>query len=51
VKAWSENEPLIAPLLATGLFEDTGRRTPTGYAVSPTWRIKDRQFVPPRRGR
>ena len=51
VKAWSENEPLIAPLLAAGLFEDTGRRTPTGYAVSPTWRIKDRQFVPPLRGR
>ena len=51
VKSWSENEPLIEPLLATGLFEDTGRRTPTGYAVSPTWRIKDPQFVPPRRGR
>ena len=51
VKSWSENEPLIAHLLATGLFEDTGRRTPTGYAVSPTWRIRDRQFVPPRRGR
>ena len=44
-------EPLIEPLLATGLFEDTGRRTPTGYAVSPTWRIKNPQFVPPRRGR
>ncbi len=51
VKSWSENEPLIEPLLATGLFEDTGRRTATGYAVSPTWRIKDPQFVPPRRGR
>ena len=51
VKSWSENEPLIQAMLDTGLFEDTGRRTPTGYAVSPTWRIKDRQFVPPRRGR
>jgi hypothetical protein len=49
VKSWSENEPLIEPMLATGLFEDTGRRTRAGYAVSPTWRIKDPQFVPPRR--
>lgn len=51
VKSWSENEPLIEPLLATGLFKDTGRRTPTGYAVSPTSRIRKRAFVPPRRGR
>mgnify|MGYP001228047524 CR=1 FL=1 len=46
VKSWSENAPLIEPLLATGLFEDTGRRTPTGYASAPTWRIKDPLHVP-----
>lgn len=46
VKDWSENEPLIQSMLDTGLFEDTGRRTPTGYAMAPTWRIKDRQHVP-----
>lgn len=34
VKSSSENEPLIAPMLATGLFEDTGRCTPTGYPCS-----------------
>ncbi len=48
VKSWSENEPLIDSMLATGLFEDTGRRTPTGFAVAPTWRITNPQFVPAR---
>lgn len=46
VKSWSENEPLFESMLATGLFEDTGRRTRTGHAVSPTWRIRNRQLVP-----
>ena len=46
VKSWSENEPLIQAMLDTGLFEDTGRRTPTGYAMSPTWRIKNPHHVP-----
>lgn len=48
VKSWSENEPLIDSMLATGLFEDTGRRTPTGFAVAPTWRITNPQLVPAR---
>ena len=51
VKSWSENEPLIEPLLATGLLEDTGPRTPTCSAVSPTWRSTDSQFRPSLPGR
>ena len=47
VKSWSENEPLVAPLLATGLFEDTGRRVRSGFVESPIWRVKDPAHVPP----
>lgn len=46
VKTWSENEVLVAPMLATGLFEDTGRRVQSGYVVAPVWRIKDPANVP-----
>jgi len=31
VHTWFPNEDLVGPLLASGLFEDTGRRTPTGH--------------------
>jgi len=51
VRTWSENEVLIAPMLSTGLFEDTGKRVPSGYVVSPVWRIKDPAHVPPALGR
>lgn len=51
VKTWSENEVLVAPMLSTGLFEDTGKRVPYGYVVSPVWRIKDPAHVPPAQGR
>jgi hypothetical protein len=34
-------------MLATGLFEDTGRRVPSGHVVAPVWRIKDPANVPP----
>ena len=51
VKTWSENEALVAPMLSTGLFEDTGKRVPSGYVVSPVWRIKDPTNVPPAKGR
>lgn len=47
VKTWSENEVLVSPMLSTGLFEDTGKRVPSGYVVSPVWRIKDPANVPP----
>lgn len=51
VKTWSENEVFVAPMLSTGLFEDTGKRVPSGYVVSPVWRIKDPAHVPPAPGR
>ena len=47
VKSWSENEPFVTPLLATGLFEDTGRRVRSGFVESPIWRVKDPAHVPP----
>jgi hypothetical protein len=39
-KTWSENQPLRAPALASGLFEDTGRRTRTGFVQAELWRLK-----------
>ena len=51
VKTWSENEVLVAPMLAAGLFEDTGRRAPSGYVAAPVWLIKDHANVPPAPGR
>jgi hypothetical protein len=51
VKTWSENEVFVAPMHSTGLFEDTGKRVPSGYVVSPIWRIKDPTHVPPARRR
>ena len=51
VKTWSENEVFVAPMLSTGLFEDTGKRVPSGYVVSPVWRIRDPANVPPPSGR
>jgi hypothetical protein len=50
VKTWSENEVLVAPMLATGLFEDTGRRVPSGHVVAPVWRIKHPANVPSAKG-
>jgi hypothetical protein len=40
VKVWSENEPHIADILAAGLFEDTGKRIPTGFVEAHVWRLK-----------
>lgn len=39
-KTWSENEPLRKPALASGLFEDTGRRVQTGFVLAELWRLK-----------
>lgn len=47
VKTWAENEPLVGPLFATGIFERTGRSTSTGYVASPIWRITDARYIPP----
>lgn len=40
-KTWSENEDMREPMLASGLFEDTGRRIKQGFIVAEVWRIKN----------
>jgi hypothetical protein len=39
VKMYDENEVLREPLLAAGYFEDTGMRTPAGFANLQIWRM------------
>jgi hypothetical protein len=39
-KTYSENEPLRDPLLACGLFEDTGESVRTGFAVAEVWALR-----------
>lgn len=39
VKTWSENEPLAAAALASGLYRDTGRRLKTGFVEAQIWEI------------
>jgi hypothetical protein len=46
-KVWSENEPLVAPMALSGLFEDTGRTEASGYVLAPVWRIRNPANVPP----
>lgn len=40
-KTWGENEHLREKLLETGLFEDTGVRTPTGFVEAELWKWKE----------
>jgi len=46
VKAWAENEQFIQPMMDTGLFEDTGKRVQSNFAMAPIWRLKDVTKVP-----
>jgi hypothetical protein len=39
-KTWSENEDIAKSALDSGLFEDTGRRIPTGWVEAQVWRFK-----------
>lgn len=39
VKTWSDNEPMLKPLLGCGLFEDTGRRVPCGFSQAHIWKM------------
>lgn len=41
---WAENAPMRAPMMETGLFEDTGRRVRVGYATAEIWAIKEDAF-------
>lgn len=40
VKGWSENELIIEDCRKSGLFEDTGKRGPAGYATAEIWKFK-----------
>jgi hypothetical protein len=39
-KTWSENSLVREAALASGWFEDTGKRVPAGYAEAEVWRLK-----------
>lgn len=40
VKTWSENEPLVQPLLNSGYFEDTGRKIEVSqWCKASIWKI------------
>lgn len=39
VKTIDENEPMREPALASGLFEDTGRRVQSGFSQFEVWRL------------
>jgi hypothetical protein len=43
VKTWSENAGWFKKVLDTGLFEDTGKRVPTGFVEAQIWRFTNRQ--------
>lgn len=47
VKSWHENESLVEPMLATGLFERTGRSCRSGVVSAEVWRVKSPDLVPP----
>lgn len=39
IKGWSENEAIIPDVLASGVFEDTGKRIRTGFANAFVWKF------------
>lgn len=43
---WRENVPLLAPVLATGLFEDTGKCMPARRVQPPIWRVVNPAHLP-----
>ena len=42
-KTWSENDELAQAALASGVFEDTGRRVPYGFVEAQVWRLMDQR--------
>jgi hypothetical protein len=38
-KTWTENKAVAAAALSSGLFEDTGKRIPTGFVEAQVWRF------------
>ena len=41
VKTWSENEQLAKAALASGIFEDMGKRIPTGFVEAHIWKFAE----------
>jgi len=39
IKNWSENEDIAKAALASGYFQDTGKRISTGFVQAPIWRV------------
>lgn len=39
VKTWDENAAARQPLLASGVFKDTGKRVPCGFVEAEVWKI------------
>jgi hypothetical protein len=44
IKDWSENERAAKAAMATGIFEDTGKRIPTGFVEAKVWKFKERSL-------
>lgn len=47
IRVWSENAPIIQPLLASGLFKDTGQRVTADHVEIPVWQLAHPEHVPP----
>jgi hypothetical protein len=47
IKNWGENEAIIKPLLASGLFKDSGQRVKAGLVTIPVWQLANPDHVPP----
>jgi hypothetical protein len=47
VKIWSENAALVGPMLASGLFKDTGHGIRSGFVEAPVWQLENPDLVPP----
>ena len=45
-KTWGENEELVQPMLAKGLFVDTGKRAQSGYVTAEVWKLVNAALVP-----
>lgn len=39
IPTWNLPEDVLAKFLASGKFEDTGRREPAGFVEAPVWRV------------
>jgi hypothetical protein len=45
IPVWNMPQAFVAEVLATGLFEDTGKRFPTAHVVAPVWKLLDQDML------